>query len=49
MCVSKREDSGMVRMQGAELEKVKEFRYWGSTVQSNGKCDKKVTKRVQAG
>ncbi|KAF7654742.1 hypothetical protein LDENG_00065310 [Lucifuga dentata] len=34
----RREDSRMVRMQGVELAKVDEFKYLGSTVQSNGKC-----------
>ncbi|KAI5090197.1 hypothetical protein C0J45_20332, partial [Silurus meridionalis] len=31
------------------LEKVEEFRYLGSTVQSNGECVREVKKRVQAG
>ncbi|KAI5085808.1 hypothetical protein C0J45_1025, partial [Silurus meridionalis] len=31
------------------VEKVEEFRYLGSTVQSNGQCVRKVKKRVQAG
>ncbi|KAK3518844.1 hypothetical protein QTP70_014989 [Hemibagrus guttatus] len=30
-------------------EKVQEFKYLGSTVQSNGECGKEVKKRVQAG
>ncbi|KAJ8333822.1 hypothetical protein SKAU_G00411410 [Synaphobranchus kaupii] len=48
MCVNGREDGG-VRMQGVEVAKVDEFKYLGSTVQSNGDCDKEVKKRVQAG
>ncbi|KAI5093161.1 hypothetical protein C0J45_17552, partial [Silurus meridionalis] len=31
------------------VEKVEEFRYLGSTVQSNGECVREVKKRVQAG
>ncbi|KAF7695632.1 hypothetical protein HF521_007355, partial [Silurus meridionalis] len=31
------------------VEKVEEFRYLGSTVQSNGECIREVKKRVQAG
>ncbi|KAF7687202.1 hypothetical protein HF521_014430, partial [Silurus meridionalis] len=31
------------------VEKVEEFRYLGSTVQSNGECFREVKKRVQAG
>ncbi|XP_051788839.1 uncharacterized protein LOC127529415 [Erpetoichthys calabaricus] len=38
----------MVRMQGVELAKVNEFKYLGSTVQSNGDCGREKKKRVQA-
>ncbi|KAK3555275.1 hypothetical protein QTP86_014891 [Hemibagrus guttatus] len=37
------------RLQGEEVKKVQEFKYLGSTVQSNGECGKEVKKRVQAG
>ncbi|KAK3571592.1 hypothetical protein QTP86_015323 [Hemibagrus guttatus] len=49
MCVNEREESGTVRLQGEEVKKVQEFKYLGSTVQSNGECGKEVKKRVQAG
>ncbi|KAK3555247.1 hypothetical protein QTP86_011809, partial [Hemibagrus guttatus] len=49
MCVNEREGSGTVRLQGEEVKKVQEFKYLGSTVQSNGECGKVVKKRVQAG
>ncbi|KAK3572671.1 hypothetical protein QTP86_004033 [Hemibagrus guttatus] len=49
MCVNEREGSGTVRLQGEEMKKVQEFKYLGSTVQSNGECEKEVKKRVQAG
>ncbi|KAK3519181.1 hypothetical protein QTP70_022146, partial [Hemibagrus guttatus] len=49
MCVNEREGSGTVRLQGEEVKKVQEFKYLGSTVQSNGQCGKEVKKRVQAG
>ncbi|KAK3506247.1 hypothetical protein QTP70_012801 [Hemibagrus guttatus] len=49
MCVNEREGSGTVRLQGEEVKKVLEFKYLGSTVQSNGECGKEVKKRVQAG
>ncbi|KAK3562732.1 hypothetical protein QTP86_005733 [Hemibagrus guttatus] len=49
MCVNERERSGTVRLQGEEVKKVQEFKYLGSTVQSNGECGKEVKKRVQAG
>ncbi|KAK3522650.1 hypothetical protein QTP86_028894, partial [Hemibagrus guttatus] len=49
MCVNEREGSGTIRLQGEEMKKVQEFKYLGSTVQSNGECGKEVKKRVQAG
>ncbi|KAK3540839.1 hypothetical protein QTP86_002343 [Hemibagrus guttatus] len=49
MCVNGREGSGTVRLQGEEVKKVQEFKYLGSTVQSNGESGKEVKKRVQAG
>ncbi|KAK3556372.1 hypothetical protein QTP70_008008 [Hemibagrus guttatus] len=49
MCVNEREGSETVRLQGEEVKKVEEFKYLGSTVQSNGECGKEVKKRVQAG
>ncbi|KAK3506978.1 hypothetical protein QTP70_033857, partial [Hemibagrus guttatus] len=49
MCVNERDGSGTVRLQGEEVKKVQEFKYLGSTVQSNGECGKELKKRVQAG
>ncbi|KAI5095577.1 hypothetical protein C0J45_14007 [Silurus meridionalis] len=49
MCVNERKGSGVVRLQGEEVEKMEEFRYLGLTVQSNGECVREVKKRVQAG
>ena len=51
MCVNERQDtgSGTVKMQGKEVTKVDDFKYLGSTVQSNGEGGREVKKRVQAG
>ncbi|KAK3513979.1 hypothetical protein QTP70_000704 [Hemibagrus guttatus] len=46
MCVNEREGSGTVRLQGKEVKKVQEFKYLGSTVQSNGECGKEWGKKV---
>ena len=43
MCVNEKE------LQEEELKKVKELKYLGSEVQSNGKCDGEVRHRIQAG
>ena len=50
MCVNERQDtgSGTVKMQGEEVAKVDDFKYHGSTVQSNGECGREVKKRVGA-
>ncbi|KAK3543883.1 hypothetical protein QTP70_030155, partial [Hemibagrus guttatus] len=42
MCVNEMEGSGTVRLQGEEVKKVQEFKYLGSTVQSNGECGKEI-------
>ncbi|KAK3560117.1 hypothetical protein QTP86_033874 [Hemibagrus guttatus] len=47
MCVNEREGSGTVRLQGEEVKKVQEFKYLGSTVQSNGECGKEM--KIQLG
>ena len=39
----------VIHMQGTQVKKVEEFKYLGSTVQSNGDCDREVKRRVQAG
>ncbi|KAK3518215.1 hypothetical protein QTP70_033908 [Hemibagrus guttatus] len=49
MCVNEREGSGTVRLQGEEVKKVQEFKYLGSTVQSNGECGKEVKKLCDCG
>ena len=48
MCLNERQVKGTVKMQGEEVAKVEDFKYLGSTVQSNGECGREVKKRVQA-
>ena len=51
MCLNARQDngSGTVKMQGEEVAKVEDFKYLGSTIQSNGEYGREVKKIVQAG
>ena len=51
MCVNERQGngSGTVKMRGEEVANVGDFKYLGSTVQSNGECGIEVKKSVQAG
>ena len=38
-----------MRLHDVEMARVDEFKYLGSTVQSNGECGREVKKRLQAG
>ena len=47
--VNESEVSGTMRLQGVEMKNIHEFKYLGSTVQSNGEYGKEGKKQVQAG
>ena len=49
MCVNEKQENITVRMQAEDVAKVDDFKYLGSTAQSNGECRREVKKRVQAG
>ena len=49
LCLNGPAAGSSVKLQGAELAKVDEFKYLGSMVQENGKCEREVKKRIQAG
>ena len=49
MCVNERQVNCTVKMQGEEVVKVEDFKYLGSTVQTNGECGREVKKRAKAG
>ena len=49
VCVNERQVNGTAKMEGEEVAKVEDFKYLGSTMQSNGECGREVKKRVQAG
>ena len=38
-----------VRLKGAEVKKMEDFKYFGSTVQSNGEGGKELKEHLQAG
>ena len=46
MRLKERETSGRVRLPGAEVVKVQEFKYLGTTVQSSGDCGREVKNRA---
>jgi hypothetical protein len=43
------DNGAKIVLQGEEIPKVEEFKYLGSTVQSNGECTREIKRRVQAG
>ncbi|XP_047496506.1 uncharacterized protein LOC125044099 [Penaeus chinensis] len=49
LCMGDQDPERAVEMQGLKLNRVQEFKYVGSTVQSDGASDKEVGKRNQAG
>ena len=49
LCINGGNDDETVKMEGAKVPRVKEFKYLGSTVQESDGCEREVKKRVQAG
>ncbi|XP_047486429.1 uncharacterized protein LOC125037340 [Penaeus chinensis] len=49
LCMGDQDPERAVEMQGFKLNRVQEFKYLGSTEQSDGASDKEVGKRIQAG
>ena len=49
MSMNARDPDGIVRLYGAEINKVEDFKYLGFAIQSNGECEKEVKKCVQTG
>ena len=49
LCMSDNVTEETVKLQGADLVKVQDFKYLGCIVQDNGDCQKEVKKRIQAG
>ncbi len=49
MCFNDKESSGTAELDGIQLPKVESFKYLGCLLQSDGKCDREIKKKVQAG
>ena len=59
LCISRSKTEGMtlnkqgnqpeLMLQRVRVPEVREFKYLGSTFQDNGECERKVTRRIQAG
>ena len=43
------DDEEELKMQGEIVKRVKNFKYLGSTINSDGRCEEEVRKRIQAG
>ena len=42
-------DGGELKLQGEKVKRAKNFKYLGSTVSSDGRCDKEVRRRILSG
>ena len=49
LCVNEGGGNGKISMEGTEINKVNEFKYLGSGVNSEEGCSTEVKKRIQAG
>ena len=43
------DDGEELKLQGEKLKRAKNFKYLGSAVSSDGRCEEKVRRRIQAG
>ena len=43
------DDGEELKLQGEKLKRTKNFKYLGSTVSSDGRCEEEVRRRIQAG
>ena len=43
------DDGEELKLQGENVKRVKNFKYLGSTLSSNGRCEEEVRRRIQAG
>ena len=43
------DDEEKLKLQGKKVKRAKNFKYLGSTVSSNGRCEEEVRRRIQAG
>ena len=43
------DDGEKLKLQGEKVKRAKNFKYLGSTVSSNGRCEEEVRRRIQAG
>ena len=49
LCGNKKDIQSPIKLQGADVPETEDFRYLGSTIQSNGECGREIKKRIQAG
>ena len=49
LCINGGNDDERVKIEDTKMQRVKKFKYLGSTVQESGDCEREVKRRVQAG
>ena len=43
------DDGEELKLQGGKVKRAKNFKYLGSTVSSDGRCEEELRKKIQAG
>ena len=49
LCGNKKDVQSPIKLNGTDVPETDDFKYLGSTIQSNGECGREIKKRVQAG
>ena len=49
LCVNKTQEQLPMKLRGVDVPEVEDFKYLGSTLQSNGDCGQEIRKRIQSG
>ena len=49
LCVNKKDSQSPIKLQSTDVPETNEFKYLGSTIQSNGESGREIKKRIQAG
>ena len=49
LCGNKKDSQPPIKLQDADVPETEDFKYLGSTIQSNGECGREVKRRIQVG
>ena len=49
LCINVENEKEKAKMEDTKVPRLKEFKYFGSTVQESDSCEREINRRVQAG